>query len=756
MAQNNTSTKYRFIPLSHPYSNLFIQNLNKYGIDGLLKPEPDNELYNQQASSDKFEELYNPTVAVNKPYPKNEIDFSHLGAYSIYNWEIFFHTPMMIADRLSKNQKFEEAQKWFHYIFDPTESEGQAPQRYWKLKPFIEYNDPTRINDLLDDINKKDTDSVNQVKEWEQNPFSPHLIARMRLVAYMKNVLMKYLDNLIAWGDSLFRKDSIEYINEATQIYILAAQILGRKPVKINQKEPVANTFANFKEGLDGMSNIMVEVEDNLYLTLENGDCNNAIDSALAAISKDSTKKTLKSNQLGSLTSVLYYCIPENKKMLSYWDTVADRLFKIRHCMNIEGVERQLALFEAPIDPALLVKAVANGVSIGDAMNDMTASLPNYRFRFMIQKALELTNDVKSLGQSLLSTLEKQDAEQLSLLRAGHETNLLDAITGLKDYNIKEAVANIDALTISKTNIESRRDYYLNKNPRIKNEELNLKQLKKAQDMQMAVQMAQLLVGPLSGIPEFDIGVSSLGPVLKSRFGGSNLSSISQSVTSTLNLLSVFHQNKATVASIKGGYDRRQEDWDFQTVTAEKEVTQITKQLIATGIRKDIADKDLLNHKIQIENSKEAKDYMESKYTNAQLYSWMSGELSSLYFQAYQLAYDVAKKAEKALQFELGKTDTSYIKYGNWDSLKKGLLSGDKLHQQLKQMDIAYIEQNKREYEVTKQVSLAMLDANALLDFKDKGSCEFQLPEILFDLDFPGHYFRRIKNVSITIANFHS
>ena len=41
---------------------------------------------------------------------------------------------------------------------------------------------------------------------------------------------MKYLDNLLAWGDSLFRQDTIESMNEATQIYVLAANLLGPKP----------------------------------------------------------------------------------------------------------------------------------------------------------------------------------------------------------------------------------------------------------------------------------------------------------------------------------------------------------------------------------------------------------------------------------------------------------------------------------------------------------------------------------------------
>ena len=48
--------------------------------------------------------------------------------------------------------------------------------------------------------------------------------------AYQKAVVMKYLDNLISWGDHLFRMDSIESINEATLFYIEAAGVLGRRP----------------------------------------------------------------------------------------------------------------------------------------------------------------------------------------------------------------------------------------------------------------------------------------------------------------------------------------------------------------------------------------------------------------------------------------------------------------------------------------------------------------------------------------------
>ena len=53
-------------------------------------------------------------------------------------------------------------------------------------------------------------------------PLLPYLwgaasvVARTRTLAYQYYVVMKYLDNLIEWGDSLFLQDTIETINEAT------------------------------------------------------------------------------------------------------------------------------------------------------------------------------------------------------------------------------------------------------------------------------------------------------------------------------------------------------------------------------------------------------------------------------------------------------------------------------------------------------------------------------------------------------------
>ena len=80
---------------------------------------------------------YKPGPAVRRPYPVKDLDFSVSGAYSIYNWELFFHAPLMIAIQLSQNQQFQDAQNWFHTIFDPTDdSDGPTPARFWKIRPF--------------------------------------------------------------------------------------------------------------------------------------------------------------------------------------------------------------------------------------------------------------------------------------------------------------------------------------------------------------------------------------------------------------------------------------------------------------------------------------------------------------------------------------------------------------------------------------------------------------------------------------------
>src|SRR2546421_246522 len=140
------------------------------------------------------------------------------------------------------------------------------------------------------------------------------------------------------------------------------------------------------------------------------------------------------------------------------------------------------------------------------------------------------------------------------------------------------------------------------------------------------------------------------------------------------------------MASAKAGFERRWDEWKLQERLADKEMEQIDKSIAAAELRIAIAKQELENHVIQIENSQAIDAFMRTKYTNEELYQWQVGQISGVYFQSYKLAYDLAKRAERCFRFELGVQDSSYINAGYWDSLKKGLLSGEKLQYDLRRL----------------------------------------------------------------------
>jgi hypothetical protein len=94
-----------------------------------------------------------------------------------------------------------------------------------------------------------------------------------------------------------------------------------------------------------------------------------------------------------------------------------------------------------------------------------------------------------------------------------------------------------------------------------------------------------------------------------------------------------------------------------------------------------------------------------------------------------------------------------FVKFNYWDGGRKGLLSGEALHLDVKRMEMAYHENNKREFEITRQVSIRQLNPLALLTLKATASCQVTIPEWLYDRDCPGHYLRRIKSVAVSIPS---
>lgn len=816
---------YTFENFFHPFVGELIAQLNQTSLADMLDPA-----FLQGLTASFFNADYTPTTSetVQLNTFQKSIDVQPGGPYANYNWELLYHIPVAIAVHLSKNQRFAEAQKWFHFVFDPTSHDETDPAwlRYWKFLGFRQETDVQNINSLLVLLSTPDaelTPTQIQAKKTvlagydaiNRDPFQPHAVARTRPLAYQYYVVMKYLDNLIAWGDSLFLQDTVETINEATLCYVLAANLLGERPQQLPPRGIVApKNFAQLKQaGLDRMGDAIVNLEGQFPFNL-------------APPSEYNNKKRARTGPLWGIGRTLYFCIPQNQTLLAYWDLVADRLFKIRHCMNIEGIVRPLALFDPPLDPGMLVKAAAAGIDIGSIVSGLNQPPSPVRSLTMIQKALEICSEVRALGNALLSALEKGDAEQLALLRQDHEVKLQQMTQEVRFLQWKQAQAATQSLLRTRATTLERYKYYLHllgatPDPNVTPDMLTLDQselteekfddvysklvgeydqaitlrsytaLKLAGNLSPSNQSGATGVGPLYLNTNEDADLNKHGPKARKLrteamaidrvssvyalfpdmginmhfmglgahakvFGGSLLAAAGHFYSSLKNTEAANEEGQATMASKTAGYQRRVDDWIFQSNLAAHELMQMGRQIISSLIAEQVAYHEYLNIKAQIKQTQDVIKFLQTKFTNADLYNWMQGEVSRLYYQYYRFAFDTARKAEQTMKRELMRPEldaTDYIQFNYWDAGHKGLLSGEAIYLDLKRMEMAYHENNKREFELTRHVSLRQLDPLALLELKVTGSCAISIPEWFYDRDCPGHYMRRIKTVGISLPS---
>jgi hypothetical protein len=697
------------------------ENLFTGGIDKLLSLE------SQHAKELHFWEEYETNKELVPPDINripNEIDFQ--GAYRLYFEEIFFQIPFLIANKLNSNQKFEDAQKWYHYIFNPTASEevgaqGRDKDRYWRYLPFRD--------DSFQSLRTLLTDE-HALAAYRKDPFDPHAIAALRMTAYKKAVVMKYIDNLLDWGDSLFMQDIRESVNEALGLYIMAYDLLGPRPkVKTIKRFQEIGTYEDFACDYRKDSEFLTAVEN------------------LVPCNCNATTLNPHSNIITD------FCVPENEKFIGYWDRVEDRLFKLRHSLNFEGISRQLALFAPPIDPMELVRAVAGGASISGALSALSVAVPHYRYSFMLERAKDMTSNVMELGSALLGAIESRDAEQLAILQNTHERAILDLTTSIKEKEIELAEEAIAALEISEKSPEYKIEWYQQRIDEYMNGEeiAELVLIGSGQVAKSAGAVLKAISAATAGMPHLHSGGAGLAsPVFITTYGGSNISEPCKYAAEICDISADIINTAANMTAKMGVYKRRKGGWEFEKSLAEKELEEIEKQIAIAKIQLALANQELAIHSKTVQQNQEIERFYRSKFSNETLYSWMIGRLSGLYFQAYKLAYDMAKSAEKALQYELPTTET-YITPGHWDSLKKGLLAGESLMLELNRMEKSHLDQDSRFQEIEKTISMNRTFPGSLLLLAASGACEFRLSEELFDRDYPGHYFRVIKSIEIDI-----
>ena len=600
---------------------------------------------------------------------------------------------------------------------------------YWRFKRFRNHTLESLIGQLT---------NADEIHAYDTDPFDPHAIARTRIGAYEKAVVLQYVNNLIQWGDSEFRQYTWESITSAMMLYIYAKDLLGPRPIDMGPCKPEFSV--NFSEIQQKYASAKEDIPQFLI------DMENALANFSPAVisAADLGTRTIDApfNDIEAL-----FCIPENVNLITLWETIENRLYNIRHCLNIAGVAETLPLFDSPLNPMDLVKAAASAGGTLNTGSFMQPDIIPYRFSYVIEQSKNLCAAVIGLGSSLTVALEKSDAEGLSLLQSGNELNILNMTTLARQQDIEDLQHQLSGLAQNLISAQHRQQYYDSLISAgllaYETQELSLRNgAFIAQDIAAAVHGVAI---PASLIPNI-FGLADGGM----NFGGaaSEAAQVSSTVAETLN-------QQAGMLSTSAGYQRRLQDWQFQTATAKYDIAQINTQINATQARLDSAQQNLAIHLKTIRQSQTVDRFLRTKFSNQDLYRWMVSRLSSIYFQSYQLTLDMALKAQSAYQFELDNAD-HLISFTYWDNLYKGLLAGQSLMLSLQQMEMAYTQKNSRRLEIEKTISLAGYCTNGIDSLKNalktgSASLSFDLTEALFDRDFPGHYCRKIKSVTISI-----
>ena len=153
-------------------------------------------------------------------------------------------------------------------------------------------------------------------------------MARGRPGAYMRWVAMTYIRIWIAYGDYYFRQNTLETLPLAIQCYIVAAHVYGpageidpqARPRPCRRPTLAARQVGRLQQRHGGTgAGVPVQQPD-------------------PAAGRDSSNGVVGLANIFGFATTLYFCIPDNPELTALRDLIDDRLFKIRHCQDIQGV----------------------------------------------------------------------------------------------------------------------------------------------------------------------------------------------------------------------------------------------------------------------------------------------------------------------------------------------------------------------------------------------------------------------------------
>jgi len=640
----------------------------------------------------------------------------------VYFWELFFHLPHLVACRLRDENRFLEAQQWLHYLFDP-----QAPAKavdgsigaqlaYWRCRPL----------------------AVKQARiEYEAfAPTDPDAIAYSSPRHYQIVIFLDYVNNIIAWGDWLYRQLTRDSLVAAKLQYVRALNLMGR----------VSDSRTRYEWSPQALKDLVAELETR---------------SALADFEKT---LLLEPDQLPVTTAQFVhpgvygttsFKLPVSSRLLESYDLPAKRIYNLRHNLTIDGKALSMPLFTA-MDPGALLNHLAAGGT--GAVRPMGGQLrvPAFRWRVLFEVAMRSVQLLQEFGNEVLRLIEQQDRVEQEEMQQRHLTELGDFARQVQEESLAQQRASLIALQRSRIMVEER--------------QLHFKQLYEggiSEDEYEVMTLLDVSIVLASGSTGFRTAASILDAIpniFGVASGGHRPGGVPEAVALGFQIAADGVRHAADKMATSESYRRREQEWELARAQASAEINAIDAQITAQERAIDSAQASLDQTLKANAQALSLFDFLKKRATNLELYRWLIGQMKTLHFQAYDAAVALCLSAQGALQAETCEFTSSIIRPDVWLDQRHGLTAGSSLQADLLRMESDYLRRYERRQELVKTISLRQLFddptsrqtgfeswLDAFANLRKEGILNFELRQLLFDRDYPDHYCRQISSVEVTL-----
>ncbi|MCP1441284.1 hypothetical protein J3D54_000416 [Pseudomonas sp. GGS8] len=649
----------------------------------------------------------------------NEPNGAFNGANGLFFWELFFHLPHLLATRLRAEDRFQEAQNWLHYLFDPQAPADATPPAkplYWRCRPL---------------------DTPGNPGFETKAPTDPDAIGYSAPEHFQILVFTEYVNNLIAWGDWYYRQLTRDSLVAAKLCYVQAEFLMGKAPSAqtVNRWE-TATVGSLLDRSVSRPA--LEQFEQNLAFSL--ADFPAASDTA----------------PLLGMLAIEPFKVPINQQLLDLFALPGQRLNNLRKNLTLDGKPRQIPLFSPRTDPNQLLRDLAAG-GVG-APRPMGGRLVvgAFRWRVTFEAALRAVQTLQEYGNQVLSLLERRDRAEQDEMQQNHLVELGTYAETVQQQTIDQLVATVSALVQSWAVAQERAEAYA----RLYDENVSAVEY----EVMASLQNSQILALTSASIKPFGAVIASLPNIFGLANGGHRLDKVTDAVCFGLDVASSVMRLTADKQATTEAYRRRRTEWEVQRNQASAEVRAIDEQIAAQEHAVLAARTSLAQTLRANSQALTVYNFLKKRATNAELYGWLLGQLKALHYQAYDAVVSLCLSAQASLSAETGDYDSHIPLPQVWLDNRHGLTAGEHLREYLLRMERNYLQRHERRLELVKTVSLRQLfddedfpqtgiDSwnDALTQLRRTGSLEFTLTQLLFDRGHPGHYCRQIRSVEVDL-----